>query len=85
MVAEELVALTRLRVVAEADPSTLVRLLGRLQNLNITPRRVNAEFSSAGRLYIDIDLCGICQPQLALIAAKARQDICVLDAHWHPR
>jgi hypothetical protein len=85
MIAEETVAQTRVRVVAEAEPSTLVRLLGRLQNLNITPRRVSAEFNSTGRLYIDIDLCGVAAAQLIVFTAKTRQDVCVLEAHWHPR
>ena len=35
-----------LRVTAEADPSVLPRLLRRLQNLNLTPRRVVAGFGS---------------------------------------
>jgi hypothetical protein len=76
-------ALLRLCVVAEVDPGTLGRILGRLTNLNLTPRRVLAEAGSDDRLYIEIDIVGVSECGLALLAAKTRQDPSVFDAHWH--
>ena len=79
----EATALLRLRVVADADPGALVRVLERLQNLNVTPRRVIAEASSADRLYIEVDIVGLSEGRVSLIAAKVGQDACVYNAYWH--
>jgi hypothetical protein len=79
----ETMALLRLRVVAESDPGALVRVLERLQNLNVTPRRVIAEASSADRLYIEVDIVGLSEGRVSLIAAKVGQDACVFNAYWH--
>ena len=70
-----------LRVVAEPDPG---RILGRLQNLNLTPRRVLAETTGSVRLYIGVDIVGVSECDLALIAVRVRQDPSVFDTHWHP-
>jgi hypothetical protein len=75
-------ALLRLHVVAEVDPGTLGRILGRFANLNLTPRRVLAEAGS-DKLYIEVDTVGVSGHDLALLAAKVRQDPSVFDAHWH--
>jgi hypothetical protein len=77
-------ALLRLRVVAEVDSGTLGRILGRLANLNLTPRRVLAEAASDDKLYIQVDIVGMSERDLALMASKVRQDPSVFDAHWHP-
>jgi len=79
----ETMALLRLRVVAESDPGALVRVLERLQNLNVTPRRVIAESSSADKLYIEVDIVGLSECRLSLIALKVGQDPCVFNAYWH--
>jgi hypothetical protein len=79
----DLVVLARLRIDAEADPSVLARLIGRLQNLNILPRRVIAEFGSCNSLHIEVDISGVADGRMSLIAAKAREDVCVLNAYWH--
>jgi len=73
----------RLQVVADADPGAIARVVERFQNLNIIPRRLSAEFSSNDLLHIEVDVCGIPDEQLALIAGKIRQAPCILDAHWH--
>jgi hypothetical protein len=73
----------RLQVVADADPGAIARVVERFQNLNIIPRRVSAEFSSNDLLYIEVDVCGIADDQLALIAAKIRQATSVVNAYWH--
>ncbi|MDB6098161.1 MAG: hypothetical protein QOK23_1484 [Gammaproteobacteria bacterium] len=78
------VARLRLRVLSEPDPGALVRILGRLQHLNLTPRQVTAEMSSTGRLYVQIDIVGLCEREVSLIASKIRQEPFVYDAHWHP-
>jgi hypothetical protein len=39
--------LLRLRVTTDSDPSVVTRLLGLFQNLNVTPRQVNAEYAGA--------------------------------------
>jgi hypothetical protein len=80
----EATALLRLRVVAEADPGALVRILGRLQHLNVVPRRVMAEASTTELLHVEIDIVGLTAQHLALLTAKVGQDCCVFNAHWHP-
>ena len=73
----------RLQVVADADPGAIARVVERFQNLNIIPRRVSAEFSSNDLLHIEVDVCGIADEQLALIAGKIRQATSIVDASWH--
>jgi hypothetical protein len=73
----------RLRVVADADPGAISRVVERFQNLNVVPRRVTAEFSSNNVVYIQVDVCGLTDEQLALIAGKIRQAPCVVNAYWH--
>ena len=73
----------RLQVVADADPGALARVVERLQTLNIGPRRVTAEFASNDILHIEVDVCGLPDEQLALIAGKIRQAACVVNAYWH--
>jgi hypothetical protein len=74
----------RLRVVADADPGAIARVVERFQNLNIIPRRVVAEFSSNEILHIEVDVCGVPDEELTLIAGKIRQAPCTVNAYWHP-
>jgi hypothetical protein len=73
----------RLQVVADADPGAIARVVERFQNLNIIPRRVSAEFSSNDFLHIEVDVCGLPDEQLTLIAGKIRQAPCIVNAYWH--
>jgi hypothetical protein len=73
----------RLQVTADADPGAIVRVVERFQNLNIVPWRLSTEFSSNGLLHIAVDVCGISDKQLALIAGKIRQSPCIVNAYWH--
>jgi hypothetical protein len=73
----------RLQVVADADPGAIARVVERFQNLNIIPRRVSAEFSSNELLYIEVDVCGVLDEQLTLIAGKIGQATSVVNAYWH--
>ena len=57
--------LLRLRVATEDDPGALARLLGYFQNLNITPRRIEAQFATTGLMHIQIDVCGMSEARLA--------------------
>jgi len=75
-------SLFRLRVVAEADPSALACVLERFQNLNIVPRRVTAEFGTHNRLHIAVDVFGLPEAQLTLIAGKVAQTVSIIDAYW---
>jgi hypothetical protein len=72
----------RVRATAEADPGALPRLLARFQNLNLTPRRVVAEFSSSGALHVEIDVAALPEATVQLIVTKLREMPCILDAHW---
>ncbi len=72
-----------LRVCAEADPGSLARVLNCFQSLNVVPRRVIAEHGTAGTLYIRIDVTGLTERHLSLIAAKIGQVPCVENAYWH--
>jgi hypothetical protein len=72
-----------LRVAAEADPSTLVRVLMAFQHLNVVPRRVSAELSTNETLHIEIHVTGLADDRLTLIAAKLGQLPVVTNAYWH--
>jgi hypothetical protein len=82
MCSQEL-SLWRLRVVADADPGTIARVLERFQNSNVLPRRVIAEFATNDTLHIQVDVCGLPEDQLKLMAAKIKQSLSVINAHWH--
>jgi hypothetical protein len=74
-------SLLRLRVVADADPSALARVLAVFQNLNVVPRRVLAEFDTNDILHIEVDVFGMPEEQLRLITGKIRQAPSVVNAH----
>jgi len=76
-------ALLCLRVAADADPQALARVLERFQNLNVLPRRVLAEFGVADVVHIRVDILGIPEERLSLIAAKISQSPSILAAYWH--
>ena len=78
----ETLTLFRLRVRAESDPAALGRVLQPFQNLNIIPRRLVAELGSHGDLHIQVDVSGLSEERIQLIAAKVSQASCVLQAHW---
>ena len=72
-----------LRVSADADPGALARVLSCFQTLNVVPRRVVAELGTTGMLYIKVDVTGLTERHLSLIAAKVGQVPCVGNAYWH--
>lgn len=74
----------RLRVTAEADPQSLARVLERFANLNVTPRRVRADWGINSVLHIEVDIAGLSEETMTLIAAKVGQAVPVLNAYWHP-
>ena len=76
-------SLLRLRVLAEADSGALMRVLERFQNLGVLPRRVIAEFTSSDSLSIQLDVAGLEESRLTLIAAKLGELPCVTQAYWH--
>jgi hypothetical protein len=76
-------SLWRLRVVADADPSALARVVERFQNLNVLPRRVVAEFGTNETLHIQVDVFGLSEQQLTLIAAKIAQATSIANVYWH--
>jgi hypothetical protein len=77
-------SLLRLKVVADADPGAIARVLERFQNLNVVPRRVVAEFGIGDVVYIEVDVFGMPTLQMELVAAKVRESVSVSRAHWHP-
>lgn len=76
-------SLLRLKVVAEADSLALMRVLERFQNLGVLPRRVVAEFTTTDALSIQVDIAGLEESRMTLIAAKVGQIPCVSQAYWH--
>ena len=82
MNAQEL-SLWRLRVTADADPGVVARVLERFQNLNVLPRRVVAEADTNNRFRIEVDVLGMPEAQMTLVAIKLRQNTNVLNAYWH--
>jgi hypothetical protein len=77
------VSLFRLRVVADADPGAIARVIERFQHLNVLPRRVIAEFGIDERIHIEVDVCGMPEEQIKVVAAKIRQATTVVSAQWH--
>jgi hypothetical protein len=82
MCSQEL-SLFRLRVIADADPGALARILERFQNLNVLPRRVVADFGTNETLHVQIDVFGLTEEQLTLTTAKIAQVPCIVNAHWY--
>lgn len=76
-------SLLRLRVTADADPGALPRVLERFQNLNILPRRVVGEFGANSTLHIQVDVFGLTEERLTLIAAKIAQVPSIVSTYWH--
>ena len=72
-----------LRVASEADPGALARVLERFQNLNLTPRRVTAEWGMNDTLHVQVDIAGLSEERVSLIAAKLGQVPCILNVYWH--
>ena len=79
----EITKLFRLRVSAEADPGLVARLLGYFHNLNIVPQRIVAEFATTNAMHIHIDVSGLTESRLTLIAARVHQWVPVTHAYWH--
>jgi len=82
MNAQEL-SLWRLRVTTDADPGVVARVLERFQNLNVLPRRVVAEAGIDSRFSIEVDVLGMPEAQMTLLASKLPQNTSVLNAYWH--
>ncbi len=78
-----ILSLSRLQVVADADPQALARVLERFQNSNVLPRRVSAEVGTNDLLHIQVDVCGLADEQLASIAALVRRAPSIVNAYWH--
>lgn len=72
-----------LRVSAEPDPGVLARVLERFQNLNVVPHRVLAEWATTGTLLVEVQVSGITEHMLNLIATKLGQVPAILNVHWH--
>lgn len=81
---QENTAALSLRVAAEPDPSALGRILAHFHNLNIVPRRVVVESATTGLLHVQVEVFGVSERRLSLIAAKIAQQVPVLHAFWHP-
>jgi hypothetical protein len=76
-------SLLRVRITTDGDPSLLPRVLGLFQNLNVTPRQVNAEFGLGSLMHVFIDVSGLPAERVSLITAKIGEAPCVLNAYWH--
>jgi (p)ppGpp synthase/HD superfamily hydrolase len=72
-----------LRVSAQPDPGALARILERFQNLNVTPRRVRAEWGTTDVLYVEVQIAGLSAETMDLITAKVSQVPSILTAYWH--
>jgi hypothetical protein len=79
----EQLSLLRLRVVTDADPLALVRVLERFQNLNILPRKVTAELCFSGVFHVEVDVTGLAEDILTIVAAKLAASTCIRTAHRH--
>jgi hypothetical protein len=77
------VSLLCLQVVADADPGAIARVIERFQNLNCIPRRVIAEFGTDDKIHIQVEVSGMSEAQLSIIAQKIGQATSIVLAHWH--
>ena len=84
MSCERVLSLASTGGVADADPGALARILERLQNLNVLPRRVIAELATTGVFHIEVDVTGVPEEMDRLITGKLGQLSSVLNACWHP-
>jgi len=84
MCSHESFPLLRLRVFADADPAAIAVVADRFRNLNVLPRRLLAEFGTDDRLHIEVDVCGMTESQLSLIANKIAQSPIIHRTYWHP-
>jgi hypothetical protein len=73
----------RLRVVAEADPAALPRILALLQTLDLLPRRIVAETGSGALLHVQIDFAGVSEELISRLTLRVAHGIPVLNAFWH--
>jgi hypothetical protein len=72
-------AVLRLRVIAEAEPSALVRALQPFQMRNLVPRRVVAHRIDVDRLQIDIDVdASECTPDAFRLALTKLNELPVV-------
>jgi hypothetical protein len=85
MCSQDSFPLLRLQIVADADPAAIALVADRFRNLNVLPRRLLAEFGTDNRLHIEVDVCGMSEEQLSLIANKISQSPSIHRTHWHPR
>jgi hypothetical protein len=76
-------SLLRLRVSADADAQSLARVLEWFANLDVTPRRVRVEWGTNSVIHIEVDVAGLSEETMTLIAAKVDQATSVLNAYWH--
>jgi hypothetical protein len=76
-------SLFRLRVTAEADPGALPRILQYFHNLNVLPRKVLAEIATTGNVHVEVDVTGLSEDTICLIAAKLGQAPFIVNAYWH--
>jgi hypothetical protein len=83
MCSHESLSLFRLRVVADPDPNAIGRVIERFQNLNIVPRRISAEFGSNDRLHIEVDVFGLTEEQISLVASKISEAVSIYHAQWY--
>ena len=72
-----------LRVAAETDAGALARVLERFQNLNVVPLRVLAEWATTGIVYVEVEVAGVSEDTLDLIAKKILQVPSILNAYWY--
>jgi hypothetical protein len=72
----------RLHFEADTDPSGLACLLVQLQNRNLVPRKILAEWGASDRMHVEIDIADITEAIDRLMVAKMREMTCVIDAHW---
>jgi hypothetical protein len=70
-------------VVADADSLAVICVVQRFHNLNVVPRRISAEFGTDDRLHIEVDVIGLTEEQLALVAGKIGEAPSIHQAYWH--
>jgi hypothetical protein len=78
-----LVSVLHLRVTTDSDPGGIARVLERFQNLNVLPRKVSAEWATTGLMHIEVQIAGMPEEMLTLIAAKLNSVPSIVNAYWY--
>ena len=69
-------------ILADADPVVLIRLVERIQSLNLVPHRLAARWLTDDRLAIELILAGLDEPRIETLTQRISQFTTVHSVIW---